>query len=402
MTLVFHDDKTTPNDLNAIFAAQNRPLFAWATPKYYCRDTHAFGYSIEDEDAEKLFGEQAASVKKHDEAILKTLKDGIAAVDRRDRNGEAHDSYGIYAWGDLYHWNWRNADGSPDWGKSPFHTDNWRLSWEGNYYDYPHCMLMQFIRTGEKLYLERFLPNAIQIADVHTCNWNPDPNLIGACHYCPPRNFVASDDGTVYVSPEFNHYKTQSVYAYYYLTGDLRMREACLMQANNALNNHQADTGWAARGAGAQIAGLWNAYELTRDAKYLARMKDMADRVMAQFKNGKYDKGDAFMWGIANEGLCYYYWVTGDPAVIETLKEGYLKCKAATEYANMALGLAMVYRVTGDAQFRDLAWKAIAREKPSIGAHDAGQTFRSTHFALYFLSDASKDWKPFAQAGAAK
>lgn len=395
MTLVFHDDKTDAKQLNAIFAAQNRPLFAWASPKYYCRDTHAFGYSVE-ADA-KLFGDKGDAAGKHDAALLDTLKAGLKAVDSRSRANESHESYGVYEWGDMYHWNWRNKDGSPDWGKSPFHTDKWRLSWEGNYYDYPNVMLMGFVRTGEKSFLDRFIPNAIQVGDVHTCNYHPDSKLIGGCHYCPPRNFVAQDEGNVYVSPEFNHFKSQCVYAYYYLTGDLRVRECAMMQANNALNNHEADSGWAARGVGAQLAGLWNAYELTRDAKYLARMKDMAYRAMAQFKTGKYRVGDSFMWGIANEGLCYYYWVTGDQAVIDTLKEGYLKCKAATSYANMALGSAMVYRVTGDEQFRDLAWKAIGKERSTIGAHEAGQTFRSTHFALYFLSDASKDWKPFKQ-----
>jgi hypothetical protein len=69
----------------------------------------------------------------------------------------------------------------------------------------------------------------------------------------------------------------------------------------------------------------------------------------------------------------------------------------------MGLGLAMTYRVTGDATFKDMAWKAIAKEKADVGPHHNGQTFRNTHFALFFLSDASKDWKPYAgQAGEGK
>ncbi len=392
MTLVFHDDKTTAKDLNAIFAAQNRPLFAWASPKYYCRDTHAFGYAVENDP--KLFGEDFAKVAKHDEALFSSLQQGIRAIDLR--RGVA-DSYGIYAWGDLYHWQWKNNDGSWSWGKSPFRTVNWQRSWEGNYYDYPHVMFQGFVRTGEKLFLERFIPNAIQIGDVHTANYHPNPALIGACRYCPPRNFAATDDGAPYISSEYNHFKTQSTFAYYYLTGDLRVREQCMMLANNALTNTAADRGWAARGVGAQLGGLWNAYGLTRDPKYLARMKGMADRAMAQFRGGRYSVGGDFMWGIANEGLCYYYWVTGDPAVIETFKAGFPKCRAATAHPNMALGLAMTWRVTGDATFRDMAWKALSREKADIGPHGIGQTFRSSHFALFFLSEASKDWKPFTQ-----
>lgn len=167
------------------------------------------------------------------------------------------------------------------------------------------------------------------------------------------------------------------------------------MLANNVLNNRAADSGWAARGIGAQLAGLWNAYEFTLDEKYLARMKDMAYRGMAQFRTGKYRVGGTFMWGMANEGLCYYYWVTGDDAVIETFKEGFPKCKASTNFANMALGLAMTYRVTGDEEFKRMAWHAISREKAGIGPHGIGQNFRSTHFALFFLSSASEGWQPY-------
>jgi hypothetical protein len=386
LTLFFHDGQADLQALNAVFAAQNRPLQAWASPRYYCRDTHAFGYAVESDPA--LFGADAEKMTQHDAKLLDSLKQGVKAIDLRRQTLE---SYGIYAWGDLYHWQWENQ------GKAPYNTQNWRYSFEGNYYDYPHVMFQGFVRTGDKLYLERFIPNAIQVGDVHTVNYHPKKELIGACRYCPPRNFVATDDGAPYVSAEFNHFKSQCVFAYYYLTGDRRSLDHCEMQANNVLNNRAADRGWAARGVGAQLGGLWNAYELTRDAKYLARMKEMAGKAMAQFRTGKYSVGGDFMWGIANEGLCYYYWVTGDPAVIETFKEGYPKCRAATAHPNMALGLAMTYRVTGDESFREMAWKAIAKEKADLGPHGIGQTFRSTHFALFFLSDASKGWKPFVQ-----
>jgi hypothetical protein len=386
LTLFFHDGQADLKTVNAVFAAQNRPLHAWASPRYYCRDTHAFGYAVESDPA--LFGEDAEKMLQHDAKLLDSLKQGIRAIDMRR---QTLDSYGVYAWGDLYHWKWDSQ------GQAPYDTQNWRYSFEGNYYDYPHVMFQGFLRTGDKLYLERFLPNAIQIGDVHTVNYHPRQELIGACRYCPPRNFVATDNGAPYVSVEFNHFKSQSVYACYYLTGDRRSLDHCMMQANNVLNNRAADRGWAARGIGAQLGGLWNAYELTRDAKYLARMKEMAGKAMAQFRKGRYDKGGTFMWGIANEGLCYYYWVTGDPAVIETFKEGYPKCKAATSHPNMALGLAMTYRVTGDESFREMAWRAIGRERADIGPHGIGQNFRSTHFALFFLSDASKGWKPYVQ-----
>jgi hypothetical protein len=387
LTFVFHDARTTEADLNAIFSGQHRPLRAWAEPRYYCRDTHCFGYSVEADP--NLFGDRAEKAKRHDEVMLESVKQTIKKVDFRSRYGGGTDSYGIYSWGDLFHVYWK------DYKSSPYQAAPWHYAWEGNYYDHPHAMLMQFIRTGDKTFLERYWPNAVQIGDVHTCNYHGSkPQYVGECRYCPPRNFVSTDDGKTYISNEFNHYKTQSVFAHWYLTGDLRSLEHCRMLTNAAFANHAADSGWAARGVGAQMAGLWNAYELWRDPKYLDRLKGMADRAMNQFSKGKYDKGDSFMWGIANEGLCYYYWVSGDQKALDVLKSGLEKCSAKTKHSNMSLGLAMVYRATGDEQFRDWAWQSLERESVQLGIHEAGLLFRNTHFALFFLSDASKDWKP--------
>ena len=392
MTFVFHNGKIAAKRLNAIFAGEQRPLRAWAAPKYYCRDTHCFGYSIENE--EQLYGEDWAKVKRHGDVMLESVHMLAGKIDGNTYGPKDHpvtrDSYGIYAWGDRFHWAWK------DFGDSPVKSHQWRQSWAGNYYDYPYGVFMQFMRTGEKDFLERFWPNAVQIGDVHTTNWHPKKSLTGGCRYCPPRNFVAVDGGKVGTSREFNHHKSQSVYAHWYMTGDRRSLEHCQLLANNALLNRAADSGWAPRGIGHQMASLWNAYELWRDPKYFERMKGLAGKAMAQFKNGKYSKGGGgFHDGIANEGLCYYYWVSGDEAVIETFKAGYPKSKSKTGYPNMALGAAMAYRVTGDEQFREWAWKALSRSKASSRVHGPGCQYRGTANALFFLSEASKDWKPY-------
>jgi PcRGLX-like protein central beta sandwich domain/PcRGLX-like N-terminal RIFT barrel domain len=386
MTFLFHNGQAKPESLNALYAAEQKPLRAWATPKYYCRDAPAFGPMLENDKA--LYGEKWPKVERHNQVMLDSLKGLLKFLDKGSYGKIARDSYGVYAWGDRFHWTWKNF------GKSPVKSHQWRQSWAGNYYDYPSSMLLQFLRTGNKLYLERFWPNALQIGDVHTTQWHPKKNLIGACRYCPPRNFVAMDGGKVYTSIEFNHYKSQSVYANWYLTGDLRSLEHCRLLANNAFVNNWADSGWAARGIGSQITGLWNAYELWRDPKYLSRMKKLAGKAMAQFKNGKYRKG-GFHDGIANEGLCYYYWVSGDKRVIETFKAGFPKSRNKTKYANMALSLALMYRVTGDEQYKTWAWKALMTKKASARVHNPGCQFRAGSNALYFLNDASKDWKPY-------
>jgi hypothetical protein len=385
LTFVFHDRSRAPNDLNDAFAASQRPLRAWAPGKYYCRDTHCFGYAVENDP--ELFGDDWDKVQSWNNVQLRSVQMLLRKLDGNSYNGFKRDSYGIYAWGDRYHWSW------PKWGQSPRHTIDWRHSWAGNYYDYPNAMIMAFLRTGDKTFLERFFPNAIQVGDVHTVNWHPQKKYIGACRYCPPRNFVALDGGRPYISNEFNHWKSQSVYCHWYLTGDRRSLDHCRVLANAALNNHDPDSGWAARGIGAHIIGLWNAYERTGEKEYFDRMKGMAERAMKQFQRGKYPKGGKFMWGIANEGLCHYYWASGDPRVIETLKAGLEKYSGRSNYPNGALACAMMYRVTGEQKYADWAWKALSRQKPSSRVHGPGCQFRGTHFALFFLSSASEGWR---------
>jgi PcRGLX-like protein central beta sandwich domain/PcRGLX-like N-terminal RIFT barrel domain len=390
MTFVFHNGQLAPAKLNAIYAGEQKPLRAWAPPKYYCRDARPFGPIAENDKA--LFGEHWAKVQKHNDIMFRSLQALLRKVDGNTYGPKDHpvtrDSYGIYAWGDRYHWAWKNF------GESPVKSHQWRQSWAGNYYDYPYAMITQFMRTGEKLYLERFWSSAVQIGDVHTTNWHPRKSLCGACRYCPPRNFVAFDGGKVMSSVEFNHYKAQSVYAHYYFTGDLRSLEHCRLLANNALLNHAADSGWAARGVGHQMSGLHCAYELWRDPKYFKRMKGMAYKAMAQFKRGKYRKG-GFHDGIANEGLCYYYMVSGDQKVIDTFKQGLPKSKSATRYPNMAFSIALTYRVTGEAKYRDMAWKVLLKKKVSSRVHGPATQYRGNPYALFLLSDISKNWKPY-------
>jgi len=77
---------------------------------------------------------------------------------------------------------------------------------------------------------------------------------------------VATDDGAPYISNEFNHYKSQCVYAYWYLTGDRRSREHWRALANNALKQPRRRQRLAARGIGRAARRPLERYELTRDS----------------------------------------------------------------------------------------------------------------------------------------
>jgi hypothetical protein len=385
LTVRFHGAEPT-TALNDFFAGTQRPLMAWAPPKYYCRDTHAFGYAAENDPT--LYGDKWPLVDTYNRRLEAAIDRILKKRDGARYNRITRDSYGLYEWGDIYHWDWTDFD------KSPKHTPEWMVSWEGNYYDFPNAALMQFARTGNRKYLDAFFPSALHVGDVFTCHYHPRPELIGACRYCPPRNHVATDDGAPYVSAEFNHNKSQCVFNHYYLTGDLRTLENALLLANNALTNHDADRGWAARGVGHQIAALWCSYELTGDPKYLARMKDMAYRAMAEWKTGKYRSG-GFHDGIANEGLAYYYWVTRDPQAIAALSAGLdIRGARAGNETVMALGNAMTYAATGQAKYADVGWRAFARGADDIARPKTfGLAWRNTAYALYFLATDLAEFK---------
>jgi hypothetical protein len=391
LTFLFHRGLAA-DALNTFFEGAQRPLRAFASPKYYCREAMAFGPVADSDPA--LFGADWPRVQAHDAVMLKSIEGILRNLDGEQRNGRVMDSYGFYPWGDSYHYSWNARE------KSPNDRPEWTYSWEGNYYDFPNACLLQWVRTGEKKFLERFEPNARHVGDVFICHFHPQEKLLGACRYCPPRNHVSTDDGAPYVSIEFNHAKSQSVFNHYYLYGDLRSLDNALLLANNALNNHDADTGWAARGLGHQLAQLWCAWELTGDKAYLERARGQSKRGLAQTASGSYSKGDRFMWGIADEGQVYTWWITRDQAILDALKSGYQeRMKNPYLNGNMSMAAAFLWAVTGDAACREFAWKNL--EKPGQGGKagpitrpkDYGMSWRNAPYALYYLSALGKDEK---------
>jgi len=296
------------------------------------------------------------------------------------------DSYGLYAWGDVFHWGWGSR------GKSPKDTYEWYLSWAGNYYDFPNACLVQFLRTGDWRYWDRFVPHAMHVGDVFTCHYHPRKDLIGACRYCPPRNHVAGDDGDPYVSSRFNHNKSQCVFSLYYLTGDLRVLDNCRLLANNAVENRSANNAKQARGPGAHVVALWQTYEMWPTQEHFERLKGMARRTAARLARGDGKLGAKWMWGIAFEGVVYYLWVAPeDTKTFEMIKTGVDRLGSrAGNYSNMSLVNAYLYARTGDEKYRDLAFTALSRSQVKNRPKTFGNQWRNTGFALHFLSTAPK------------
>ncbi|MFO7898068.1 MAG: hypothetical protein R6V58_03290 [Planctomycetota bacterium] len=384
LTFLFHDEKTS-GELAAFFTGTQQPLTALAPLKYYCRETAAFGYIAESKEA--LFSdEQWKTVQAYDEK----LRDSLVAINKKiDGHTYTHttDSYGFYKWGDVFHWGWKSYD------KSPKKTFPWLLSYAGNYYDFPNACLVQFLRTGDWRFYDRYVPSAMHVGDVFTCHWHPSPRkkyLWGACRYCPPRNHVALDNGTPYVSEEFNHNKSQCVFALYYLTGDLRALDNAKLMANNAFHNHNADNSKQARGPGSHICALWQSYELWPTDAYMKRMQQMVNRTATRLSRNAGSLKSKWMWGIAFEGCVYYLWTKpGDKTTFDRIKQGVDKMGGkADDYSNMTLVNAYLYGRTGEQKYADLAWKSITRSRTKNRPKTFGIQWRNTGFALYFLSNA--------------
>lgn len=382
LTLLCHEGMEVEK-LNSFFIGIQMPLRPWASCRYYCRDTLAFGYVAESDPA--IFPPDKWSiVEDFDRKMLASLKQIRKKLDGFTYVGYTTDSYGFYNWGDTFHWGWAKQENSAK------DTYEWHLSWEGNYYDYPNLCLMQMIRTGNRdYYWHAFEPNTIHVRDVFTCQYHPKKELYGACRYCPPRNHVALDDGTPYVSNEFNHNKSQCVFAHWYLTGDWRTREVLELMMNNGLNNRAADVGFANRGIGAHLALVWQSWELTGDEKYRNRILQLLKCAGKELEStgGEFKKGPDP--GIGQEGLVYAHWATGDAyaeKLIQLVTERWVN--KGRKHPSSSLALAYGAWFTGNEHMREYAWGSVAKASQSPRPKDTAGPNRNIPFALYFLSTA--------------
>ena len=372
----------TLDALAAFFSGTQQPLRALAPLRYYCRDTAAFGH-IAESDKSLFTDKQWVTVRAYDKKLL----DSLVLINRKiDGHTYTHttDSYGLYKWGDVFHWGWKNLD------KSPKDSFEWYLSYAGNYYDFPNACLVQFLRTGDWRFYDRYVPSAMHVGDVFTCHYHPKKYLWGGYRYCPPRNHVAGDAGNPYVSEEFNHNKSQCVFALYYLTGDLRALDNARLMANNAFLNHNADNSKQARGPGAHIVALWQTYELWPTEAHMKRMQQMVNRTANRLSTNAGSLGQKWMWGIAFEGCVYYLWSKpDDTATFDRIMAGVDKFGGnADDYSNMTLVNAYLYGRTGEPKYADLAWKALTKCQTKNRPKTFGAQWRNTGFGLYFLSKA--------------
>ncbi|MHC4917813.1 MAG: hypothetical protein ACYTGB_20240, partial [Planctomycetota bacterium] len=369
------------------FAGRQMPLRAVCTPKYYCRDSQAFG-RIVDADYSLFPADLVEPAKTYDKALRESINYIENKIDGHTYGGVRVDSYGYYPWGDVFHW-----------ANTSKVKDPWNILWESNYYDYPWACLLQFARTGDQDFLDICDRHGLHLADVFMCKYHPKKHLCGACRYSPPANHVGLDKNyktpQPYVSVEFNHHKALSILHRYLLLGDLRARDDFMLALNNARLNREGS--WRqCRGPGAKLWTLTEGYRLlgasAGDVMDMMKKTAGAGRRHLDKKGGKgfgHSKGQ-FMYGHATEGLIRYWWITGDDKAVETVRgmnDWLISAdKVGAAGKNSAMSMAFLWRRTGEGKYREAALRLLRRSGKKTRPKSFGQEYRSTAYAWYFLS----------------
>lgn len=362
-------------------AGLNRPLRPVAPPSWYCEKTQAFGRlasstkSLYDEDAWKIVQGYDSRLRASLERILRF----------RDYDFGDFDQYGMFNFGDCINFiKSQRAD-----------PGDKHVSWDNGYYDYPHAFFLQFARTGDPDFLETGIEAQHHVADLDMMCWHPSKRMIGANRYCDGTMHIRWAQGGIYASGTFNHYKTQSHFERFYLTGERRGRDMGLISAEFAMQNN--GMGWGEpRSMGHGPLGVLAAWEATGNPRYLKRMKQfehqIADRALAA-KPARIAKGRHWQGGIALEGMREFYEHTGDEKVYKALETLVADCKSKGDYAASTLhAFAFLGAQLGDANYTKKARDRIQKVGKVGGAWgyaaSFGNTLRNAPYVFWYLTES--------------
>jgi PcRGLX-like protein central beta sandwich domain/PcRGLX-like N-terminal RIFT barrel domain len=381
-SMFFFHGKRDLARITAAYAGLNRPLRAIAPAEWYCEKTQVFGRLASSGKA--LYSDEDwKRVQTYDQTLRKTLS---FMLKFRDYDFGDYDHYGMFNFGD--HMNYIKSQRSDPGDKN--------VTWDNGYYDYPHALLLQFARTGDLDFLETGIEAQHHVMDMDMMCWHPAPKMIGANRYCDGTMHIRWAQGGIYASGSFNHYKTQSHFERFYLTGERRARDMGLLSAEFAMNN--APLGWGEpRGLGHGPLGVLAAWEATGNPRYIKRLRflqhKIADRALAAKRPARIAKGRHWQGGIALEGIREYYEHTGDPRGLETLKVLTADCKSKRDYAASTLhAFAFLGAQLEDESYTRKARDRVAKAGAGIAkrgwghAQSFGNRLRNAPYVFWYLS----------------
>jgi hypothetical protein len=375
--LYFHGPRDI-GDLKSVHAGTQKPLRAWASPSWYCEKTKAFGRLVSF-DPENFDDETWKLVEQYTENFSNTIDRLVA---HRDAEFGDYDSYGVFNFGDSINYV-IGRRGDP--GDS-------MVTWDNGYYDFPHAFLLHWACTGDARYFDLFEQAQQHVMDVDMVCWLKRKHLIGANRYCDGAMHIRKGRA-IYISPTFNHYKNQSHYERYYLTGFRRALEMGILSSDFAVGRGPGPMGFGQpRSLGNGPLGVMSGWEATGKERFRQSWQEMIDYYVKAVKGGsKVAKGRHWQGGIGFEALREYYEETLDKEALEALKIQLERCAKLEDFAPNTL---QAFAFAG-VQLDRPEWVKAARSR--IGkqaqikrtwgyAKEIGNQLRNTPYVWWYLS----------------
>lgn len=402
-------------EVKNVLVGFQKPIYALASPKWYCRDTQVLGRLPESSES-AYKPEYWPLVQKYDEWLVRS-RDAIVA--RRDQvycfANQELDEYGLFNFGDALH----SVRGEGE-------TLTKGLLWQNLDYDFPHALYLHFFRTGDLKSLEVAEESLAHLSDVDICHYEIDPRLIGRNRASPALNHWMSDlNGVAQTAHAWTFYKNESLFDSFLLTGNRGALETARLSVEHALHHNGLDIACHSRSIGNALFGLLKGYEVFGEKRFLERADWVVNTVHAwqdgnrnalrqlnsqvsetwseKFRDG-YDE-NFWTYGTTWEALKQYYELTGRKDVPSYLhrsvdlayrrigesqfdksRNSHLQQYAIT----LSSGPAALYEYTGNQKYWDWALEAFssqARTAATIERLDLfAQCFRSSQRFLWYLS----------------
>lgn len=298
----------------------DRPLFAAAPPRWYA-DSGAFGEVA-------IANPQRAVVSDYDKKVAETL-------DAYLKNRESNREFGQFNFGDW-------------WGERI-------INWGNIEYDTQHAFFLQFVRSGDRRFLQAGDEAETHNRDVDTVHNHTKPDRVGCVYshcighvgdYLAKSPLPGRNQGSPRGGFSVSHTWCEGHMEHYFLAGDRRSLETGLKIADHyglwRMMNYDfsncRDSGW-------HLILTMAVYRATGDPFYLNAARIIVDRVLERqtpapkfnTKGGGWRRmmvpghclcepahyGNAgFMVGVLLTGLKWYHLETADPRVARSITMG--------------------------------------------------------------------------------
>ena len=248
-----------------------------------------------------------------------------------------------------FYWQQFNQDWEPWYGmfdygdqKNIFYKNQW-IRWQNNEPAIDFMYWIQFMRTGDPVYYNAAEAMSRHTMDVDNVHWPKDPEYYGdtndAIDFWEINNAQITKSiaspylgiGRRHASQHWSallsaHVWNQGWIASYYLTGYHRGLEIARLTADSYLRRQWGEHGLTGRRLYLSVWNLVEAWDATKDPRYLEGLRDRVDR-MLYLQNGS-DQYDSFVidrYGYSqvyvSHGLYKYYQLTQD----EKVKHGLIR-----------------------------------------------------------------------------